>query len=86
MKKLTSKQKLEVEKLFGWKPNKEICLLILDRMKEGDTIYEAAGRFAMPTIHILDDDQPVSPPRYKGERRIIVTGPNWKGGKNDIDK
>jgi len=81
--KLTKEDKLTIEKILGWKPNRHMMLLILNEVKAGCTLIEAANKHALPEIVILDDDQDAPPPDFPGQKRVIITGRHHKSHKNN---
>lgn len=64
----------KITEILGWEPNKPMLLLILDEMKQGKDVYEACSRFTLPSMHILDDNEPDPQPRYPGEKMVIIRG------------
>jgi len=76
--KLTNEQKVTVEKILGWKPNKAMCLMIIEEMQAGKTIEEACYERTMPSIITLEDDQLPPEPEHPLQKRILVYGPNYK--------
>ena len=79
--KLTKEQKITIEKVLGFRPNRHLMLMILEEMQTGKDIYQACSKFCMPEMILLDDEEPEPPPEYPGQKRVIITGPHWKGGK-----
>jgi len=46
----------ELERLIGYSPSKQMRIEILKEVREGKTIEEAASKFNLPTMAILDAD------------------------------
>ena len=80
--KITDKYKLTITKILGHVPNRAMLLIILsDMKKEGLSVIEAANRYTMPDMIILDDDEDPPPPEWPGQKRIIIRSVSHKDSK-----
>ena len=75
---LTAKDKKEIEKRLGFAPNKAFLIELLKRVEEGETIEQACSFYEMPDIIVLNDNEDPPPPRWPGQKRVIISGPNHK--------
>jgi hypothetical protein len=62
----------ELERLIGYSPSKQMRIEILKEVREGKTIEEAASKFNLATMAILDADGKFN---YNGQR---VTPDEWR--------
>jgi len=76
--KLSKNEIKTVERILGWKPNKTMCLSILEEIKKGKSIEQACYERSMPDIIILEDDELPPPPDHPLQKRILTHGPNYQ--------
>lgn len=68
----------QLTEMIGFIPGKQMRIQILREVREGKTIEEAASKFNLGTMAVLDDDLKFN---YKGHR---ITVEEWKANFNPL--